>query len=228
MEGSKDKIVLQSYVMSGTVGETVSATAPDILGWRLTTAATQEATVGTDKEMIFRYAKDVVTVTVKAADAQGATLDEQSFQAPRGGSFTAYAPHVSGYVLDDDQTKELSNITADASVTFRYKSIEEVVPEHTVTITVIGQSAYQPRLTAHYPFGAGRRIEYVSAAPYGSLSLRRRKANRIRICRALRSLSLRRRKANRIRISRALRSLSLRHRKLCQVRICTVLCPVTS
>ncbi|WII37512.1 S-layer homology domain-containing protein [Paenibacillus thiaminolyticus] len=138
---SEDGAVLQSYVMSGTVGETVTATAPDILGWKLTTAATQEATVGTDKEIIFRYAKDVVTVTVKAADAQGATLDEQSFQAPRGGSFTAYAPHVSGYVLDDDQIKELSNITADASVTFRYKSIEEVVPEHTVTITVIGQSA---------------------------------------------------------------------------------------
>ncbi|WP_259391941.1 MucBP domain-containing protein [Paenibacillus thiaminolyticus] len=138
---SEDGVLLQSYVMSGSVGETVTATAPDILGWKLITAATQEATVGTDKEMIFRYAKDVVTVTVKAADAQGATLDEQSFQAPRGGSFTAYAPHVSGYVLDDDQTKELTNLTADASVTFRYKSIEEVVPEHTVTITVIGQSA---------------------------------------------------------------------------------------
>ncbi|MEB9897309.1 S-layer homology domain-containing protein, partial [Bacillus cereus] len=122
---SEDGAVLQSYVMSGTVGETITAAAPDILGWKLTTATTQEAIVGTDKEIIFRYEKDVVTITVKAVDDLGATIDEESFQAPRGGSFTAYAPHVSGYVLTDEKTKELTNITADASVTFRYKSIGE-------------------------------------------------------------------------------------------------------
>ncbi|MFL1673421.1 DUF5057 domain-containing protein [Paenibacillus dendritiformis] len=138
---SQDGVSLQSYVMSGTVGETVSAMAPGILGWRLTTGAIQQALVGTDKEIAFTYEADVVTITVKAIDEQGAPIGEAVFQTARGGSFEAHAPHVPGYVLDDEKTKELTYVVSDTSVTFRYKSIEDVVPDYTVTITVIGKSA---------------------------------------------------------------------------------------
>ncbi|CAH8711759.1 DUF5057 domain-containing protein [Paenibacillus thiaminolyticus] len=137
---SEDGVLLQSYMMSGTIGETVYATAPSILGWRLTSGANQQALIGSDKEIVFTYAADVVTVTVRAINEQGVSIGEESFQTARGGSFKAYAPHVSGYVLDDESAKELIDIGADTSVTFRYKSIEDVVPDYTVTITVIGKS----------------------------------------------------------------------------------------
>ncbi|MCL1873489.1 MAG: hypothetical protein FWF85_05165, partial [Clostridiales bacterium] len=134
--------VLQSYSMTGTVGGMITVKAPDILGWKLAPgiANPQTAEVGRDKEIIFEYEKDVVTIKVSTkhfetkADIQVATDVEVAVT----GSITIYAPHISGYVVYGAVSKSWDNIVANDSVEFLYRTLEEEFDDLFVPITIVG------------------------------------------------------------------------------------------
>ncbi|MDR2712865.1 MAG: S-layer homology domain-containing protein, partial [Clostridiales bacterium] len=136
-------IVLQSYVLSGTVGEPLTVKAPAILGWLLTGADTAEPLIGTDREVIFEYEKNVATITVHKFHLASSTEIEApaTVEVAKGGDITIYAPHIEGYVITDlGSSITMSKVVTDVEVSFFYQTIAEVAPEHLVTVTVIGQS----------------------------------------------------------------------------------------
>ncbi|MDR2712658.1 MAG: S-layer homology domain-containing protein, partial [Clostridiales bacterium] len=136
-------LLLQSYVLSGTTGETIFAGAPSILGWQLLDSqAIKSATVGTDKEIRFDYEKDIVKVTIKYIHlSTGREIIPQTVaEAPRNGNYLAYAPHIAGFVIDGKAKEALTGITGPAIITFNYRSLEEAVIEYLTKVTVTGIS----------------------------------------------------------------------------------------
>ena len=135
--------LLQSYILQGTVGETVTAKPPVILGWK-TTNADGSAVVGTNSEIVFNYTKDVVTVTIK----NDANSDQVVVEVASGGSYTAHAPHIPGYVAYGETSKEFNSISSNQEVTFTYKTLDDAADEHYITLTVQGMTGS----TRHYSY----------------------------------------------------------------------------
>ena len=142
---SADKaIILQSYVLSGAINETVYADAPTILGWVLKDPAEnrKSAQIGRDKEIIFEYVKNVVEVTIKAVHktTRDTIQPQLVVEVPKNGSYTAYAPHIAGYVIEGASTKSFIGLSGNAEATFEYLKVGEIASLYMVTIEVIGSS----------------------------------------------------------------------------------------
>ncbi|MCL1873217.1 MAG: hypothetical protein FWF85_03780, partial [Clostridiales bacterium] len=133
--------VLQSYVLTGTVNDKVEVKAPAILGWTLDSLSPVEVTIGTTKEAVFEYVANQVTVTVHkihlSSLAEIGTPVE--VKVAKGGDAAIYAPHIDGYVVNGDSSKNLFGIAANEDIYFFYDSIEEVALKYLAKITVVGQ-----------------------------------------------------------------------------------------
>jgi hypothetical protein len=120
--------LLHSYLLSGAPSSNVFADPPEILGWTVISAddAQKGATVGTHKELVFAYTKDIVTVTINAEDNHGAIIASPvQVEIARGGDYTAIAAHIPGYVIYGINTsKSFSSLVQDASVTFTYRAVD--------------------------------------------------------------------------------------------------------
>jgi uncharacterized repeat protein (TIGR02543 family) len=136
--------IIQTYSIQTTVGGSVSVNAPQISGWQLVSGSSDTATApGT---ITFRYVPDVVTITVNVTSI---TTGYPAIPAPysnavtytvdKNGTFTAYAPHIPGYVITGDDSKTFTNVQANDIVTFKYQYLQDYVDNNFVTITVEGK-----------------------------------------------------------------------------------------
>jgi hypothetical protein len=135
--------ILQSYVMNSAVGTTVTASAPTMLGWKLIgSESSKSVIVGSVKEIVFYYEKDVVEVTINFIHKTGSTsiMPPTVVEVPRNGNYKAYAPHIAGYVLLGEDTKDFIGINDNAEATFEYLKIGEIASLYMVNIEVIGKS----------------------------------------------------------------------------------------
>ena len=126
--------VLTEKAITVGLGNSVTVSAPSILGYTLRTMPVQEnpQTAAAPGQITFVYVRDVVTVTVNLIhDSTGAPIAAPAgvtttFEVPRGGNITLFAPHISGFAITGYQARVLTNVTSNQTVEFRYIPIADV------------------------------------------------------------------------------------------------------
>ena len=143
---SISEIILQSTIVKANVGTSMKIDAPIFDTHKLSKGELATQTVKAGGKATFKYDKNIVTVTREAKDKSGNKIElpvgvQSKFEAVRGKDFTAYAPHISGYVLlDQSQNKKVFNkIDKNEVAEFIYQPISEVVTDHVVDVKVTGK-----------------------------------------------------------------------------------------
>ncbi len=148
--------VLNTYTIKTVVGDPVTITPVEIIGWKLQTATDKNPkTVIVDPSamtMEYKYVKDESTVKFAVVDKHGVDLSSKleasvktSFNVANNNStlgyelsHTVYAPHIKDYILTDTSIR--SYTYTDATKTevpkFEYQSIEDVAKDYMTKITV--------------------------------------------------------------------------------------------
>ena len=159
-------LILQSTSVKADVGTSMKINAPIFDTHKLSQGELGTKTVKAGEKVTFKYDKNTVKVTIEAKDKSGNKIElpigvEGKFDAVRGKDFTAYAPHIPGYVLLDqaNNTVKFNKIAKNETATFIYQSISEVVDEYTVDINVkgvdkLGNELYSYRVNR--PKGSGK------------------------------------------------------------------------
>ncbi|MCL2632481.1 MAG: carbohydrate-binding domain-containing protein, partial [Coriobacteriia bacterium] len=131
------------FIISGAIGSEVQVDAANYLGWQLADfePMTKSATIGTDIEVVFKYVKDRVAISIEAIDdVYGNTLFENHFEISKGSSYTVYAPHIDDYVLLSKPIVAFTNIAASEKIVFVYRLADDFVNDNYVLITIRGVS----------------------------------------------------------------------------------------
>ncbi|MCL2352103.1 MAG: S-layer homology domain-containing protein [Firmicutes bacterium] len=140
-----DGAILRTYVLTGARGRGMSVPAPVIAGYALAPGESLSKAGTIPGKITFYYVKDAVTITVSLVDDENRAIAapagiRTSFEADRGGGFTAYAPHVPGYELCGAQSVTFANLAADGEAVFTYTPIEKVMSENMRAVTIRGVS----------------------------------------------------------------------------------------
>ncbi|MCL2352822.1 MAG: MucBP domain-containing protein, partial [Firmicutes bacterium] len=137
--------VLQTSKLSAAKDTTLTVNAPSIPGYRLNDGESSSKAGTVPGTVTFVYVKNVVTVTLRLVDNKGADISgvnnsQTNFEVAKGTNYTAYAPQIQGYVLDNPAQSSVTytNISQNQSYTFVYVPISEKVKEYSVNVTVAG------------------------------------------------------------------------------------------
>jgi len=148
---AEDGTLLESYTMTATLTgnadtDKITVNALELLGWVLSGGQPGSQTIdpNTVREVVFKYAEDTVSVLIKSVDADNESnvLGTRMIMVARGAAYTAYAPHISGYVLaaGESDSQSYGSVTAGTEMVFKYTAIENIVDEYTITIHVSGKT----------------------------------------------------------------------------------------
>ena len=157
-----DQSTLFTYTVTAAVGEDFTASAPDT--WeddKYTRIGDAQKTVtvqNTNADIVFKYASNFVTVNT-STDAGGTTTARDSVTVKKGGDLSLTPPSMIGYELvgitATDYTLDgagdttlpnewdgttlkltLTNLTADTTVVYHYKPVEQTIGKYQATVTV--------------------------------------------------------------------------------------------
>lgn len=157
-----DQSTLFTYTVTAAVGEDFTASAPDT--WeddKYTRIGDAQKTVtvqNMNADIVFRYTSNFVTVNT-STDAGGTTTARDSVTVKKGGDLSLTPPSMIGYELvgitatgytlngagDTALPNEwngttlkltLTNLTADTTVVYHYKPIEQTIGKYQATVTV--------------------------------------------------------------------------------------------
>ncbi|MCL2120888.1 MAG: S-layer homology domain-containing protein [Clostridiales bacterium] len=181
---SGDGTILQTYTITGTVGQSFSVPAPSLAGYKLAAAEPPSKTGRVPDTISFTYDKDTVTVTVALQDKDAVLLmPAENYELARGLTHTVYAPHLPGYMLISAGSIVFTDISGDQTAVFIYESLappesreigiytslDEAAPVHHETLRIIqGEDAeiYAPYLNGYiligYMLDAGGRVPVTS------------------------------------------------------------------
>lgn len=157
-----DQSTLFTYTVTAAVGEDFTASAPSTWEdgkYTLTGNANKTVTVqNTNADIVFEYASTFVTVNT-STDAGGTTTARDSVTVKKGGDLSLTPPSMIGYELvgitATDYTLDgagdttlpnewdgttlkltLTNLTADTTVVYHYKPVEQTIGKYQATVTV--------------------------------------------------------------------------------------------
>lgn len=157
-----DQSTLFTYTVTAAVGEDFTASAPDT--WedgkytRIGDAKKTVTVQDTNAAIVFEYASNFVTVNT-STDAGGTTTARDSVTVKKGGALSLTPPSMIGYELvgitATDYTLDgagdttlpnewdgttlkltLTNLTADTTVVYHYKPVEQTIGKYQATVTV--------------------------------------------------------------------------------------------
>ena len=110
-------------------GKSFSMTAPDITGYTVMAADKTKtiASVSKNETVTFRYTKNPVVkykITVKYVDIENNTIKAATTESVENGkTYTATAPTINGYTVKGNNTKTISPVTSDVTLTFVYNNL---------------------------------------------------------------------------------------------------------
>ncbi len=125
--------LLNSTNMTVVAGTTVRVNAPAIVGYKLVAGELDTKSVLSGNTVEFKYEKNVVTVTLVAKESASGnaiafTPDTQTtFEVAKGTNFTAYAPHIPGYILVGSGTSKFNNLEENSTAEFLYETINDAI-----------------------------------------------------------------------------------------------------
>ena len=157
-----DQSTLFTYTVTAAVGEDFTASAPSTWEdgkYTLTGDAKKTVTVqDTNANIVFQYTSNFVTVNT-STDAGGTTTARDSVTVKKGGDLSLTPPSMIGYELvgitatgytltgggeaafpsewkENDLKLTLTNLTADTTVVYHYKPIEQTIGKYQAIVTV--------------------------------------------------------------------------------------------
>ena len=110
-------------------GKSFSMTAPDITGYTVMAADKTKTIVSVSKNetVTFRYTKNPVVkykITIKYVDTENNTIKAATTESVENGkTYTATAPTINGYTVKGNNTKTISPVTSDVTLTFVYNNL---------------------------------------------------------------------------------------------------------
>ena len=136
--------VLKTDFVDTKVGSSYTATAPSIDGYDLQGENSQHVTVSVEGNTItFTYKKrtqitDPTTIAIVAKDTEGKILRVKTFDINRNTGYTATAPEIEGYDLQENKTKTIQAIQRSQTITFVYKKHNpDVVVPTPAQVTIV-------------------------------------------------------------------------------------------
>ena len=124
-----DKEIKTATTTEVEPGKTFSMTAPDITGYTVMAADKTKtiASVSKNETVTFRYTKNPVVkykITVKYVDTENNTIKAATTESVENGkTYTATAPTINGYTVKGNNTKTISPVTSDVTLTFVYNNL---------------------------------------------------------------------------------------------------------
>ncbi|GKQ43143.1 hypothetical protein RD055328_10660 [Companilactobacillus sp. RD055328] len=124
------------------VGDDYTAQAPTIDGYKLNDDSAKTITLAKDNNTItFKYIKDSTpvektSVTINSVDENGKTIKTDTVDNLNvGDEYTASAPTIDGYKLNDDATKKITLAKDGNTITFKFVKEEAPVEKTSYTVS---------------------------------------------------------------------------------------------
>ncbi len=124
-----DKEIKAATTTEVEYGKAFSMTAPDITGYTVMAADKTKTIVSVSKNetVTFRYTKNPVVkykITIKYVDTENNTIKAATTESVENGkTYTATAPTINGYTVKGNNTKTISPVTSDVTLTFVYNNL---------------------------------------------------------------------------------------------------------